>query len=80
MSTPAPSSGPTISITGGKLSEILIILQDALNVLAVVPVTAMPAGLASVILGIVTAAVTRIQSQTGRPLDLTNIPTEAPLP
>ena len=80
MSTsPTPQPGPQISIQGGTLSEILVILQDALNVLAAVPVTAMPAGLASVVLGIVTAAVQRIQSQTGKPIDLTKIPSEAPL-
>ena len=76
-----PSSNPlSINIAGGTLNEVLVVLQDALNVLAVIPTTAMPAALANVILGIVTAAVQRIQSQTGKPIDLTTIPTETPLP
>jgi hypothetical protein len=68
------------SITGGALSEVETVLEDALNVLDVIPVTAPFAGLATLLLGIITAAVTRIKSETGKPIDLNIIPTETPLP
>lgn len=69
----------SISLTGGTTQEITTILQDALNVLDVIPVTAPFAGLATLLFGIITAAVTRIKSETGKPIDLTTIPVEAPL-
>jgi hypothetical protein len=79
--TPTPTPAQiTIAISGGTLNEVLTLLSDALAVLSAFPPTALPAGLASVILGIVVAAVNRIQSQTGKAIDLTTIPTEALLP
>jgi hypothetical protein len=76
-STPAPLS---ITVQGGTLNEILTLLSDALSVLAAFPPTAVPAALVSVLVGIIAAAVQRIQTQTGRPIDLTQIPTETQLP
>jgi hypothetical protein len=82
MSTiPTPAGAPlAVSLTGGTVSEVLSILQDALNVAAVIPASAPAAALASVIFQIITAAVSRVQSETGKPLDLSKIPYEAPLP
>lgn len=81
LSTVTPVTPPvSIAITGGTLAEVTTILQDALNVLDVIPVTAPFAGLASVILGVITAAVSRIKTQSGLPIDLSKIPVEAPLP
>jgi hypothetical protein len=84
MSTATPAPSPTypvqVSIQGGTLNEVMTILQEGLSVLAAVPATAVPASLANVILSIVTAAVQRIESQTGKPIDLTQIPVETPLP
>jgi hypothetical protein len=79
--TPAPVTPPVaVSLTGGTLNDILLILSSALSVLSAIPVTAAGAGIATVVMGIITAAVTRIESQTGKPIDLTQIPIETPLP
>ena len=78
--SPAPTPGSAqIAIQGGTLSEVLAILSSALNFLSAVPATAAPAAVASLVAQIVIAAVQRIQSQTGKPIDLTQIPTETPL-
>jgi hypothetical protein len=78
--TPVPTAPVSIAIQGGTINEVLTLLSDALGVLAAFPPTAVPASLASVLLGIIAAAVNRIQTQTGKPIDLTQIPTEGPLP
>ena len=78
--TPTPVTPVTASLAGGTVSEIMLILQEALNVLSVIPATAAGAALANVIFQIITAAVARIQQQTGKPIDLSTIPIEAPLP
>lgn len=77
---PVPIPPVAINLTGGTLAEISTILTDALNVLDVIPATAPYAGLATLLLGIITAAVSRIKAQTGQPISLANIPTETPLP
>jgi hypothetical protein len=83
LSTPAnpvASAPVTVSLAGGTAAEILLILQTSLNVLSAIPATSAGAALANVILQIIAQAVGRIQSQTGKPIDLTTIPIEAPLP
>jgi hypothetical protein len=82
--TPAPIPNPTptpalLAIQGGTLADIFTILQDALNVLSMIPITAGPAGIANVIFQIIQAAVNRITSETGQPIDLSTIPTAPPL-
>jgi hypothetical protein len=78
--TPAPATPVSVSLVGGTLNDILLILGSALSVLSAIPVTAPAAAISSVVLQIITAAVTRIESQTGKPIDLTQIPVETPLP
>jgi hypothetical protein len=70
---------PKVNITWGtsKLGDLYLILQGVLNVLDVVPVTS---PFALIIQGILTATVSEIKSQSGKPIDLTQIPTETPIP
>lgn len=63
-----------------SLADDIAILNQALNILDVIPATAPFAGIAQVILEIITAAVSRIKAQSGKPIDLAQIPVEAPLP
>lgn len=81
-STPTPPAPApvTVSLQGGALSDVLAILSAALSVLAAIPATAAGAALAEVLISVITAAVQRIESQTGKPIDLTQIPVETPLP
>lgn len=75
--TQNPVQPLTLSLQGGTLNEILGLLSDALATLS----TVVPgAGIALVVEQIIIAAVNRIQSQTGKPIDLTQIPVETPLP
>lgn len=78
--TPTTPSPVTVSLAGGTLNDILAILSAALGVLSAIPVTAPAAGIALVVEQIIVAAVNRIQTQTGLPIDLTKVPVEAPLP
>jgi hypothetical protein len=80
LPAPAPAVAPAmLVIQGGALADIFVILQDALNVLSEIPITAGPAGIANVIFQIIQAAVNRITSETGAPINLSSIPTENPL-
>lgn len=78
--TPTTPTPVTVSLAGGTLNDILAILSAALGVMSAIPVTAPAAGIALVVEQIIVAAVNRIQTQTGLPIDLTKIPVEAPLP
>lgn len=80
MSTTPATAPLSLSLSGGTLDEVLAILSTALSVLSKIPVTAPEAALGSVLLQIITAAVQRVESATGKPIDLTQIPQEAPLP
>jgi len=78
--TPTPVQPLSVSLVGGTLNEILLLLSTALSVLSAIPATAPEGALGSLVLQIVTAAVQRIESQTGQPIDLTKIPQLTPLP
>lgn len=70
----------TVSLNGGTLNEVVDILESALGVAAKIPQIAPEAGLGAIVLHLISAAVQRIQTETGKPIDLSNIPYEAPLP
>lgn len=73
MSTTVVSAAPS------KQSLILEIIQLALDGLQAVPVTAAPAALTSVFLGIYQKATATYQAETGQPFDVTKIPLETPV-
>lgn len=80
--TPAPApAGPplSVSIQGGTIQEVTSILEDAINVASLFPAAAPSAALAGLILQIISAAAARIRQQTGKPIDLSQIPYEQPL-
>lgn len=78
---PVATAAPlNFTVQGGTLQEVVTVLEDSLNVLDVIPATAPFAGLATILLGIITAAITRVKTETGKPIDLSKIPIEAPLP
>jgi hypothetical protein len=77
----APTPSPlAVSIQGGTLQEVTTILQDAINVAGMFPAAAPSAALAGLILQIISAAASRIRQETGKPIDLSKIPYEQPLP
>ena len=75
-----PTAPLTVSLQGGTLTEVTTILQDAINVASLFPASAPSAALAGLILQIISAAAARIRSETGKPIDLSKIPYEQPLP
>ena len=75
MSTPAqPTPQP------GKLSLILAILNAGLAGLAATPIGAVISTEAQAFAGIVSSAVALYQAETGKPIDLSLIPLETPVP
>jgi hypothetical protein len=75
-----PALPLSITINNGRLAEVTSILQGALQILGMFPGTAPEAALGSLLLQIISGAVARIQAETGKPIDLSKIPYEAPLP
>lgn len=80
--TPTPSLETPLAITlqGGTITEVTTILQNALQIAALFPAAAPVAAIGGLLLQIIGAAVQRIQTETGKPIDLSKIPFEAPLP
>lgn len=60
-------------------SSILLILQTALNALAVIPAVGPEAALAGVFIGIIQQGMTAYHQAAGAPLDLTKLPLETPV-
>lgn len=69
----------TINLQGGTTDEVLAILNAALNILGMIPATAPEALLGQLLLGIITSAVGRIKSESGKPIDLSLIQPIQPL-
>ena len=77
--TPAVAS-LSVSLQGGTLQEITSVLEAGINIAATFPAAAPGAAIADLILQLISAAAARIQQQTGKPVDLSAIPIEQPLP
>ena len=71
-------STPPIVMTS-KLSNILEIINFALQALALIPSLAGPIALEQAIQRILMNALAAYQAETGRPFDITNIPLETPV-
>ena len=71
-------STPTIPVTS-KLSNILEIINFALQALALIPALAGPIALEQAIQRILMNALAAYQAETGKPFDITNIPIETPV-
>jgi hypothetical protein len=77
--TPAPSPAPPT-----KLQNILGVINDVLTGLTLIPGLgtdiALGISLEKLLQGILTKALAAYQQETGKPIDLTAIPTEALVP
>lgn len=60
-------------------SSILLILQTALNALAVIPAVGPDAALAGVFINIIQSGMAAYHTAAGAPLDLTKLPLETPV-
>lgn len=62
-----------------SISSILLILQTALNGLALIPAVGGDAALASVFISIIQSGMNAYHAAAGAPLDLTKLPLETPV-
>lgn len=62
------------------VTEILAIIQIALQALAAIPATSADSAIASALVTILQRALLAYQAATGQPLDVTKVPFEAPVP
>jgi hypothetical protein len=72
--TPTPSPAPQ-----SKLQNILGIINLALQGLQAIPVLTLPIAIEQTFQGILTNALAAYQQETGKPIDLTQIPLEEPV-
>jgi hypothetical protein len=73
------STPPTPVTLSSKLSNILEIINFALQALALIPGLGGPIALEQAIQRILMNALAAYQAETGKPFDITNIPLETPV-